>query len=947
VEFRDAEDLLRRLTADSVWLVLESTRAQVGRLRDELRTLISGRYHDLIDSADAIVGMDKTVDSFKVLAAAVEKEASAIAETDDAALSALLEAAPSDSNNEEKEGLNPFERDLRAADLLTHAAVDIWEVIDSKNLWKACQRFLETEEAFQALKGDEALRIQRSKKLEPVEEEISDAFRVLDISMDEFQELRFNGARENPKTPDEQSIWDIYPFLKSHWALVQESKSRIINEAKAALENEEYGSEVTTGAIRALIALKHVTVLESLEMLLEARARLLEMLCQNKTEDFKNRVSGVLQQTILDVNDLYLSSEKAVGNIGAGEVKTKISKWLQAQRVELTHGVRASLANASEIEKLAEEQVRLSDMSLETTDTEIWEQAVVACVDPDILEIPLEGGRNFLFFLLFATAFVDQASTILAKSFEDACKDFQGTIQKVLMRVKQEDPSEKGETSSLEDDVQAEEDEIYHRSLATLVSAEDALQRTVAVAMIAHSFASQIDHIKMQKERFAMSKELLQVEYASKCEEGALGLLQYLQRELNEMMEVYKSVFTELGDEPKVVESLKLILFLGRISESMVALQDESLGFLDESFRYNSRGLLNTISAKANEIWIQSTLSLCNSCLATELEKLSWNHKRDWHALHRSWERIRMGFSEKSSEEQEDESEEEDIFLPSSVSAGAAVYSFLLAKQLRMLGDSKYIPSGPALEKQHEKQMRAFGWQIETDLNLGLCQSMSLEFCKSTKAAIESLCNLSFSAVSSMYRSYLAEHKEADNQLAGLQTIFDLLWFDWLLCIRNQGKNELQELVDEVLMDHVDSVDWELCEKIFHSRFIAYRRRNSLLFGAILLVKAENKPSDPVEGKADKQATSTIDNDNVLYLGHLGTNTLPRIPLLPIPSSFRMQHRSAMVSKAPRMGPATLGSPHQKAKTSSAFQDDATKALKSIGQVGSNFLSQASSFFNR
>jgi hypothetical protein len=75
VAFRNADDLFAQLSVRDVDQVLARTTRDADAKRDELKTLVSSRYHDLIDSADAIVGMTATVANFQDLVRDVESRA--------------------------------------------------------------------------------------------------------------------------------------------------------------------------------------------------------------------------------------------------------------------------------------------------------------------------------------------------------------------------------------------------------------------------------------------------------------------------------------------------------------------------------------------------------------------------------------------------------------------------------------------------------------------------------------------------------------------------------------------------------------------------------------------------------------------------------------------------------------------------------------------------------
>ena len=232
--FRDAEDLFTRLPVDHVWLVYTNTKSKVQGKQAEVRDLISDRYHDLIDSADAIVGMELAVSEFKSLATHVEKMTRELIDVD---------------SDDEPQPQQILEHDfMTQVDLLTHAAVDIWESIDGKNLWLACQLFMDSEKCYNNL---------------------------------------------------DSRVFERYPYLRSHWTLVKEARDKIIQESKAVVSAR--GMEAVEGSIKALVSLGHLTAMECVELRLSSRTETIQNILKDES---LVAAMCVLRQTIVDVGSL-------------------------------------------------------------------------------------------------------------------------------------------------------------------------------------------------------------------------------------------------------------------------------------------------------------------------------------------------------------------------------------------------------------------------------------------------------------------------------------------------------------------------------------------------------------------------------------------------------------------------------------------------------------------
>ena len=95
LRFRSADDLYAKLPVRDVARVLESTTADAEKKREELRDLVGKRYHDLIDSADAIVGMNDTVADFERLLGKLDNDATKFLAASDASASSALSSGTS------------------------------------------------------------------------------------------------------------------------------------------------------------------------------------------------------------------------------------------------------------------------------------------------------------------------------------------------------------------------------------------------------------------------------------------------------------------------------------------------------------------------------------------------------------------------------------------------------------------------------------------------------------------------------------------------------------------------------------------------------------------------------------------------------------------------------------------------------------------------------------
>jgi hypothetical protein len=81
-----------------------------------------------------------------------------------------------------------------------------------------------------------------------------------------------NSSSDSGGSSTTPTIWEVYPYLRSHWALVQQARGKILHEASVILQSKGMGLESTCGSIRALVMLGGLTPSESISRLLGHRA---------------------------------------------------------------------------------------------------------------------------------------------------------------------------------------------------------------------------------------------------------------------------------------------------------------------------------------------------------------------------------------------------------------------------------------------------------------------------------------------------------------------------------------------------------------------------------------------------------------------------------------------------------------------------------------------------
>ncbi|GBG34729.1 Conserved oligomeric Golgi complex subunit 1 [Hondaea fermentalgiana] len=864
-EYRGVGYLYENWGADRVWVALEDVQGRVDEKRGELRSLISDRYHDLIDSADAIVGMDRTVEEFKSIVAHVEDTSRALVQ------GSMLESAGAD----------------------------------------------------------------------------------------------------------------------------QEARQRILLEARALLESEDLNLDTTCGAIRAVIVLGDATAAQSVGRLLDARKRVLLRTLQDKAPAALERSLTIMQQTIVDMADLYISGSRLVGQVDPELVQKSVTAWVQARGEEVARAAGKILARVHDIQALAQVQKRVIDIEVSggastdaasELDVDTWRAAARACIDATLWS---DASKDlFLYPMMFGEAIIDRAADLLEVEFSSICATLERGTHRTLLASAENDlitdvrvasdqgpegtyvrsgskqsisgPESNemgdgdGETVDDEDDL--DEDERLYQKLGERIMSENAVDRAGAAVVLLHVFSSSVTELLERRAALVVDTTKIETKLNGLAKLTLAGLIDGLRKELADSVNVFGTTVSALGENnaqdshnEAVFAALKRTLFLARIAEGLLV-GDALAGLLDVDAQTRLAEELATLTSNVHQ---------------------DWSNARDWAVLHSGWERIPVHFKDDDEEEEDgvgdddfDLDDEDTIDLPGAVSPGVALFSFLLSKQIRLVGDSRFVSSGSVLAQSIDDLV---GLLEMASPRREYLDAAAEKFCASSERAVLRLAHGALKLVQEAYETHVDRTASSENEPAALQTIFDLHWFEWLLLVDQdqEESNALPSLMERLVDIHVDTVNWTLQESQLLARIKVYRERNALLFGPSLMVKARAAKTwtatseyafESAGDPQDSPATSVYDTNNLLHLGYLPTQTLPRIPLLPIPSNIRSMH-SRLASHRKRTSSRTLASPTaQGSGTSSSGSSpgssttasvEAAAALKSIGQVGSNLFSQASSWLNR
>eukprot|EP00516_Mucochytrium_quahogii_P004408 CAMPEP_0203753196 /NCGR_PEP_ID=MMETSP0098-20131031/7000_1 /ASSEMBLY_ACC=CAM_ASM_000208 /TAXON_ID=96639 /ORGANISM=" , Strain NY0313808BC1" /LENGTH=983 /DNA_ID=CAMNT_0050643683 /DNA_START=133 /DNA_END=3080 /DNA_ORIENTATION=+ len=980
VVFRDAQDLYTNLSADNVWLVLKSTKDQVETKQEEVRELISLRYHDLIDSADAIVGMDKTVNDFQNRVSEIEKYAKSLLEAESTLstewvkpkLKSLKKLASIGemATDEDEAGVSceaSLMQQAERADVLTLAAVNIWESIDSKRLWEACEIYLEAAKAYKELEKYDGAASSTIEFAKPD----PDACSILGIDTPSFV-----GTRQivHSESKGDVTIWEIYPYLRSHWSLVQEARKKILNEARLVLNSGDTSVDATYGSIRAMILLGDVTPEASCERLLTARMRTIEKILSEKEPESLVKSMILLQQTIVDVGDLYvLGSPPMVSTVD--NAKQLVSEWIM-QLGKRTPGMCAHvLSGVTNVDDLFLLQQRTREIessggasvdAASEMDFASWEKAFKSCVDEPIWNGQQAAGGVFLYPMLLEQAFVNRAVEILGRSFIASCEELQNGIENTLesLGVSHGDINAGLESSGVfsgattndmeegQEEVSVEENETaLFSTLGKLVLSEDAVDRARAATVLVYRFDNSTLDVVSRRDKLQLGDNL-STSLAKACE-SMLATVAWLENKV----EHHVALIQNMSNDPELLstmdEEIKKVAFLARLAEA-ITISDGLGHLLTKDALQEKYRVLDGISVKMHQIWDDSTLLAGSNVLTASLSKEDWGVNRDWRRLHSGWERVPISLNDGGNENHNDDydlgdagldadldDKDDSVVLPGTVSPGVALFSFLLSKRIRLIGDSRFISSGSILATTISDLLQV-DYSIQGDSEEGFASAAVVKFCKSNEKAILKLSDHALSFVAETYGPRVSTL--AANEPGALQTYFDLQWFEWLLFVNNEPKdNLLPDICDELVSVHIDPIDWTIYEPLLNKRVVMYRERNALLFGPNLIVKSQFEKST---GKAPTDTLSTpatYDTNNILHLGYMGNKTLPRVPLLPIPSTMRTMRHKLAIQRKRASSNRSISSAASPTNATSSNAEDGSSTLNLMGQVGSNLFSQASS----
>jgi len=237
---------------------------------------VGRRYHDLIESADAIAGMNETVAHFEAMLSQIEAKAEQLLAmrplpADDISSAAATTAATSAPAAMSSGATGS---DGRAEDILERASAEVLAALDRGQEIEAARMYLEATRAGESLKEPPAL----ASLVEPLPAnrvvEIRQAAAVL--GLDEGAVANIIRVTEKAQAEVkrrallESTVWARIPTLEAQWRLVRDSRAVILAAARQVLEDKALSTERYKSALGAIALL--VDKADTLVVYLDTRA---------------------------------------------------------------------------------------------------------------------------------------------------------------------------------------------------------------------------------------------------------------------------------------------------------------------------------------------------------------------------------------------------------------------------------------------------------------------------------------------------------------------------------------------------------------------------------------------------------------------------------------------------------------------------------------------------
>ena len=177
------------------------------------------------------------------------------------------------------------------------------------------------------------------------------------------------------------------------------------------------------------------------------------------------------------------------------------------------------------------------------------------------------------------------------------------------------------------------------------------------------------------------------------------------------------------------------------------------------------------------------------------------------------------------------------------------------------------------------------------------------------------------------------------NEFAALQTVFDLDWIAMQVGFDDDIYHLVREVKEKLLEVHIDPVNWALYESHFGKSLEHFRARSALFALGALKTKSKDAERNNMNGSGPASETNLVPLKG----------SIARIPLLPVPSTMRVSRRNRLrksSSSRRSNGKEKASAGQTKPEMSSEQGSVRDAAIATVTKVGTNILSQYSSYFN-
>ena len=393
--------------------VLAKTKEDAEKKREELRDLVGRRYHDLIDSADAIISMNDTVVGFEKLLVTIESAAGSLineipsqtvreAEVMKKSTSSAVKRKQDDSNAETRSTNDEDDDERNQIRIILKAPTEIWIALEQGEELKAAKALRAAEAVAGRLKLS-TNNVGSSSSSSSARRSQSDAFRKACEELD-LRGTALTACIQLAEAADDDrrvsSEWQLkFPFLVSQAKLLGECRADIVSTCSSAFAERQISATRVERAVEALMVLGEIS--NPFTALLQARLRALQALTMGE-EDSLFAIAELASRTCRDCAWMKTRFQ----HVSASE---ELNTWIDMVAAPVAKSFADSVSSrTTSLAALASLQRSLKD-SIKKID---------ASPDhPDANTSSLINDDE-LFRRLFALPFQDRATTLLMVAYD-------------------------------------------------------------------------------------------------------------------------------------------------------------------------------------------------------------------------------------------------------------------------------------------------------------------------------------------------------------------------------------------------------------------------------------------------------------------------------------------------------------------------------------------------